>query len=501
VKQVNSLILVIQIIDMKNWIPTFFLSMLVFTVGFSQKKQLKTFIDQKVFFVPDVGQQLEIHFQFVAYSLKYQQKNQGLQAAIKLNTAILNEKGDTLKQQAYVLESPFVRDSIFEDFYDIQHFTLPSGKYYAAIELTDLIAGNEPIKGMIDIVIPEMNNVISTSDVLMIESATKNTSSENDVPTVFTKSGYEIIPRISNFYGQELANFPFYIEIYNTDKLNDTVFALKQRIIETKTNKEFEGFSKFNKIKTAPVVPFLRSLDISKLPSGSYRFEIEVIDRNNTKLCPISVYYFERINEFSADITLETIVLDPSFQASVSDDSLHFYLASLLPIARPADSKQILQTLKSKNLENYRKHLQQFWIQTSGTAATDTWLNYKKQILLVQQLYANNFQDGYETDRGRVFLQFGQPSMIIQRETSPNEYPYEIWQYDKIKNFSNKRFIFYNPDLVNNAYRLLHSDMIGELKNPNWQKALVKRDGQSNDPDSTLPSTYGGNSNQYYRQY
>jgi GWxTD domain-containing protein len=176
-------------------------------------------------------------------------------------------------------------------------------------------------------------------------------------------------------------------------------------------------------------------------------------------------------------------------------------LASLLPIARPADSKQILQTLKSKNLENYRKHLQQFWIQTSGTAATDTWLNYKKQILLVQQLYANNFQDGYETDRGRVFLQFGQPSMIIQRETSPNEYPYEIWQYDKIKNFSNKRFIFYNPDLVNNAYRLLHSDMIGELKNPNWQKALVKRDGQSNDPDSTLPSTYGGNSNQYYRQY
>jgi GWxTD domain-containing protein len=501
VKQVNSLILVIQIIEMKNWISTFFLSTLLVTVGFSQKKQLKTFIDQKVFFVPEVGPQLEIHFQFVAYSLKYQQTDYGLFARLKINTAILNEKGDTIKHEEYVLESPAVRDSIFEDFYDIQRFYLPNGKYYAAIELTDLIAGNEPIKGMIDIVIPEMNKNISSSDILMIESATKNKISENDIPTVFTKSGYEIIPRISNFYGQELANFPFYVEIYNTNTLNDTVFAIKQRIIETKTNKELEGFSKFNKIKTAPVVPFLRSLDISKLPSGSYRFEIEVIDRNNTKLCPISEYYFERINEFSADITLETIILDPSFQASVSDDSLHFYLASLLPIARPADSKQILQTLKTKNLENYRKHLQQFWIQTSGTAATDTWLNYKKQILLVQQLYANNFQDGYETDRGRVFLQYGQPSMIIQRETSPNEYPYEIWQYDKIKNFSNKRFIFYNPDLVNNAYRLLHSDMIGELKNPNWQKALVKRDGQSNDPDSTLPSTYGGNSNQYYRQY
>lgn len=495
-KQVNSLILVIQIIEMKNWIPTFFLCTLLLTVGFSQKKQLKTFIDQKVFFVPNIGPQLEIHFQFVAYSLKYKQTDNGLFARLKINTAILNEIGDTIKHEEYVLESPAVRDSIFEDFYDIQRFSLPTGKYYATIELTDLIANNDPIKGMIDVVIPEMSKNISSSNILLIETATKNKEA-----TVFTKSGYDIIPRISNFYGQELTNFPFYIEIYNTNRLTDSVFAIKQHIYDAKTNKEIDGFSKFNKMKPAPVVPFLRSMDISKLPSGSYRFEIEVIDRNNSNLCANAVYYFERINEFSADITLETIVLDPSFQASVSDDSLHFYLASLLPIARPADSKQILQTLKSKNLENYRKHLQQFWIQTSGTGATDTWLNYKKQILLVQQLYANNFQDGYETDRGRVFLQYGQPSMIIQRETSPNEYPYEIWQYDKIKNFSNKRFIFYNPDLVNNAYRLLHSDMIGELKNPNWQKALVKRDGQSNDPDSALPSTYGGNSNQYYRQY
>lgn len=491
----------IQIPQMKNWINTLAFSFLLLSVNYAQKKQLKTFIDQKVFFVPNIGPQLEIHFQFVAYSLKYQQKNQGMQAAIKLNTAILNEKGDTLKQEMYVLESPFVRDSIFEDFYDIQHFTLPTGKYFAAIELTDLIAGSEPIKGMIDIVIPEMNNTISTSDITMIETATKNATTENDLTTVFTKSGYEIIPRISNFYGQELANFPFYIEFYNTNTLNDSVFAVKQHVFDAKTNKELDGFLKFNKLKTAVVVPFLRSMDISKLPSGSYRFEVELVDRNNTKLCPNKLYYFERINEFSGDITLETIVLDPSFQTSVSDDSLAFYLASLLPIAGSADSKQILQTLKSKNLENYRKHLQQFWIQTSGSAATETWLNYKKQILLVQQLYANNFQDGYETDRGRVFLQFGQPSMIIQRETSPNEYPYEIWQYDKIKNFSNRRFIFYNPDLVNNTYRLLHSDMIGELKNPNWQKALMKRDGQNNDPDSILPSNYGGNSNEYFRQF
>lgn len=79
-------------------------------------------------------------------------------------------------------------------------------------------------------------------------------------------------------------------------------------------------------------------------------------------------------------------------------------------------------------------------------------------------LYGNNFQDGFETDRGRVYLKYGAPSTHVVRENSPSEYPYEIWTYNKIGKYSNKRFVFYNPDLTNGAYRLLHSDVLGELK-------------------------------------
>jgi hypothetical protein len=90
------------------------------------------------------------------------------------------------------------------------------------------------------------------------------------------------------------------------------------------------------------------------------------------------------------------------------------------------------------------------------------------------------------------------------KENSPSEYPYEIWQYNKIQAFSNKRFIFYNPDLVNNTYRLLHSDMIGELKNPGWSNALSKRNttnGNIDDPNQNNEKHYGGNSNDLFRQY
>ena len=111
--------------------------------------------------------------------------------------------------------------------------------------------------------------------------------------------------------------------------------------------------------------------------------------------------------------------------------------------------------------------------------------------------------DGFETDRGRVYLQYGAPNSIITRETSPTEYPYEIWVYDKIKIYSNRRFVFYNPDLVNNAYRLLHSDMVGELQNYRWQQALSKRNSPNRDIDDPNDGNYrhfGGNSRELYEQ-
>jgi GWxTD domain-containing protein len=161
--------------------------------------------------------------------------------------------------------------------------------------------------------------------------------------------------------------------------------------------------------------------------------------------------------------------------------------------------------LKEKNTEKYRKYLQAFWVESAGRLkAYESWMSYKAQVMLVQKLYATNFAKGFETDRGRVYLQYGAPNAIASRETSPSEYPYEVWQYDKIKNFSNKRFVFYNPDLVNNNYKLLHSDMVGELKNYRWQHLLTKRNSPNHDLDDPNDGNidhFGGESGDVFKQF
>jgi GWxTD domain-containing protein len=297
---------------------------------------------------------------------------------------------------------------------------------------------------------------------------------------------------------------PYYVELYNTNNLPDSVFAIRQRIVSTIDAHELPEFTRVSKMKSADVVPVMRNLDISRLPSGSYRLELSIIDRNLTEQGSPAYYYFERINDDERlTANIEDIIIDPAFQGSITDDSVAYYLASLIPIARPAEVKNIIATLKEKNPENSRKHIQQFWTQTSGVNAYDTWINYKKQVVLVQQLYGNNFMKGFETDRGRVYLQYGPPNNIVTRETSPTEYPYEIWHYYKIKMYSNKRFVFYNPDLVNKNYRLLHSDMVGEQQNYRWQQALAKRtsaNGNIDDPNDGNDSHWGGTVQQDYNQ-
>lgn len=467
-------------------------------VSWSQRNQLKVYIDHKSYFSPEHGAYLELQYQYVAMSAKFEAVDGGLAAKIGVKHIITRtETGDTVKVDSYMLNSPKMRDSIIEDFFDVVKYPLEPGKYVVNVELFDLLSESKPVSGQINVEVRSFNGVVSVSDILIAEVATPT----NQVSNLY-KSGFEIIPRISNFYGQEMNFIPYYVELYNTNLVPDSIFGIKQAVINTATNQPMDGFSRFTKLNTSGIIPVFRKVDISKLPSGSYSLRLELVDRNNSALAPSQNYFFDRVNTIEDVQDVTKIVLDPAFQASITDDSLKYYLASLIPIARPAEARSILATIKSKNSDFYRKHIQQFWVQTAGPDAYNQWLAYKKQVLLVQTLFGTRILAGYETDRGRVFLQYGAPSNTLTKESSPSEYPYEIWTYNKIKNFSNKRFIFYNPDLVTENYRLLHSDMVGEVQNYKWQMMLVKRNtSDTNTEDTQGADHYGGNSEYNYRKY
>ena len=479
---------------MKFLLPLF---LICFSFSFSQTQKVRAYLDEKQFCAPEIGNYIEIQLQFVGYTFKYKNVEGGLKGELAVRLDI-KSNDSIVAEDAYRLQTPIMKDSIIDDFYDIRRFALAPGNYVLEVELQDLNAEGESVKASKPFVIEEMKNTLSISDIQISEVITKGDNS-----SVFFKSGYNMIPNLSTFYPSEISKLPVYFEIYNSKLIGDSVFGLKQTITDVLTNKIMEDFTLLTRHKSSEIIPILRPIDISNLQTGKYTLNFSLLNRS-LKEVMVKSFEFERINDIEKTFNPDVLLIDPAFQASISEDSVDHYLASLIPMSRPSEVKSILAILKSKNKDSARKHIQGFWNVTASLNSYEAWMKYKAQVQVVERLYGNNFQAGYETDRGRVYLQYGSPTTVLQKEVSSTEYPYEIWQYNKIGKFSNKRFIFYNPDLVNNAYRLLHSDMIGELKNASWQLVLNKRNttnGTVDNPNQNVEQNYGGNSNANFRQY
>lgn len=480
---------------MKNTILILFCFLQSFS--FSQGSKLKTYIDTKQFYAPGIGNYLEVYMQFVSYSVLYKNEGNGLRSKVLISVEIADTT-QTVFSDRYVLESPEAIDSIQDDFYEVLRIQLNPGKYTMKLNLLDVNKEGSEISGNLPITIEDFSKNTKISDIIVAEFAYPS-----DEQTNFDKSGYHIIPMLSSFYATDSKNLPIYLELYGTEGIMDSTFLLSYRMINTKDATEIQGFSKTFSYKKGPVIPVFESINIEDLSTGNYQLEVRV-SRSSNEILAVQTYDFERSNENNSMFTMENLQLDPAFQASIPTDSVLYFLESLIPISKPAEIKNIIETLKSKNVENARKHLQGYWVITSPTNSYESWLKYKAQVVFVQDIYGNNFQEGFETDRGRVYLKYGAPNQVNARESSPSEYPYEIWTYNKIGIYSNKRFIFYNPDLVNNAYRLLHSDMLGELKNPAWPQILAKRNtynGNVDDPNQNNVNHWGGESNDLFRQY
>ena len=480
---------------MKNTILILFCFLQSFS--FSQGSKLKTYIDTKQFYAPGIGNYLEVYMQFVSYSVLYKNEGNGLRSKVLISVEIADTT-QTVFSDRYVLESPEAIDSIQDDFYEVLRIQLNPGKYTMKLNLLDVNKEGSEISGNLPITIEDFSKNTKISDIIVAEFAYPS-----DEQTNFDKSGYHIIPMLSSFYATDSKNLPIYLELYGTEGIMDSTFLLSYRMINTKDATEMQGFSKTFSYKKGPVIPVFESINIEDLSTGNYQLEVRV-SRSSNEILAVQTYDFERSNENNSMFTMENLQLDPAFQASIPTDSVLYFLESLIPISKPAEIKNIIETLKSKNVENARKHLQGYWVITSPTNSYESWLKYKAQVVFIQDIYGNNFQEGFETDRGRVYLKYGAPNQVNARESSPSEYPYEIWTYNKIGIYSNKRFIFYNPDLVNNAYRLLHSDMLGELKNPAWPQILAKRNtynGNVDDPNQNNVNHWGGESNDLFRQY
>lgn len=456
------------------------------------------------FYLPGKGPYIETYLSVVGNSILYLKKDNGkFQGAIEVGITI---KKDSLSvySDRFNLLSPEVDDSASDkvkNFIDQQRISLPNGDYVLYLSITDKNKrGEDPFTGTQKISLNYVDTSVVISDIEFLENYNKTTAINK-----LSKSGYDLLPYNAYFFPRKVKDLKFYTEIYNTPSiLNNEKYIVKYFIEQYKIQRTVGDLSKFIKMTPENVNVVMADIPIDSLPSGNYNLVIEVRNKENILKARKSLF-FQRSNP-----TVQPVIKVSDFQGiDIANTFVAKYtskdtLAEMINCLRPISTQFELlfaenDVMLNNNLQLMQQYFYDFWLKRDQKNPNGAWAAYRSQVIYVNKVFGNSFRKGYDTDRGRVYLQYGPPNVITKSDDEPAAYPYEIWQYYTIKDQSNKKFLFYEPDVGNNEYILLHSDFKGETYNADWDMILHKRTQQFNNIDMTKPNQeYGGKAEELF---
>ncbi|MEI7662271.1 MAG: GWxTD domain-containing protein [Bacteroidota bacterium] len=486
----------------------------------SQAKNLWAFLTYSTFNSPE-GPYIETYLSVAGNSVVFVKKDNGkFQATVNILMTFKKDK-EIKAFKKYELYSSEIDDTVNNNLYfvDQQRIAIQNGTYDFEIQLVDKnkITPAVPYSQAVTIDFPA--DKPSFSGIELVKSYTKTTT-----PTELTKSGYDLVPYTYTFFPERISTLTFYSELYNMDKaVPDGKFLLSYFIESFENNLRIDKFSRVKQEAARGVNVLLSEISIENLPSGNYNLVVEARNQKN-EVAASKKLFFQRMNpKAQLDMTdIKSVEVANTFAEKITDsDSLYEYINSLYPIATgfekgfidlnvtstggsyyPATGIErtfVKESKKKADLKSMQQFFFRFWSQRDQVNPHKAWAFYKDQVYKVQVNFGTPVKKGYQTDRGRVYLQYGPPNTRSTQYSEPSNYPYEIWQYYTLNNNQrNKKFVFYSPDMVTSDFFLLHSDATGEINNPRWKIDLRNRIYTTHDIQDTQVIESWGNMQQDY---
>ena len=472
---------------------------LIFTLSiavFAQK--LSVLIDYKSYYAPTDGAYLEISSFVNGKTVAYLPDEQGkFQAEVRITVQAFQEDSLINKLDYILVSEPFVDAdaSTKPNFGTVQNMQLPTGEYVLLFSVQDMqVADSKPIDYADVAILHYPQDEVSISDISLYRSISRDPQGD-----IFDKYGLALDPLFYGFVPETMYALPFSCEIYNTDKLvgSNEPIIIKSYItcFENNLMPYPEAFYT-TQTKAKPVVVTLGEIGIFKLPSGNYNLIVDVFSKDSVLLAANS-YFFQRSNP-NVKLNLDDINLvdiQGTFVDKIENmEQLLEFVRFLFPISTPLEREFYSTRMNLIPMESLQKFFYSFWLKRDHTNPEQAWRAYFEQVKYVNREFGCKLVQGYRTDRGRVYLQYGPPNSRFESPYDSHSYPYEIWHYYHCVDQSNVKFIFYNTDLVSNDYDLLHSDKRGELQDPFWKLRVTQRKTPIYNFDQLVPEDYfGGN--------
>lgn len=416
----------------------------------------------------------EVHISFEANTINHIKIDSLIQGEVEITIAYL-QNDTVVHYNKSVASTPMAK--VPANFFVIKRTGIKEeGKYDMQVFIKDI---NAPSNTYSFNEAVEFKKVESGISAPLLLANQKYSESDNDL----VKNGFILEALPYNFYSKEKPQLNTYLELYGMDKIFDQSYILSYMVVELDDiNATKPLIIQHKNMIAGSYSPILLKMPIESLPSGNYRFICNVRGRDLKEYFSSSIE-FQRSNPYlnldeQTDLTEvdKANFLEQEFVGKLSDEELQFSILAIAPIVDRTDGDIINATLSNPDRKARQLYLFNYWVDKQPINPELAYEAYMEVARAVNNTFQSGFRKGVETDRGYIYLKYGQPNDVIKEYNEPDAFPYEIWFYNglNIQGQTNVKFLFYNPSKASQDFVLLHSNCYGEVQNPRWEIELYR---------------------------
>ena len=347
----------------------------------------------------------------------------------------------------------------------VEHFAfvVPEGQYSVAVDVTDSASGQIQ-RASVDV--PALEDASRLSDLYLTGEVRRATGDDVAIgPGEIQKGQLFLSATTTPVLTPRQPELFYYLEIYPDQ---DVALELQARVVSSDGTVITSAAPQQVEVGAAGGVA-ARSFNLAGLPEGAYALELAARfpDREVVRKASFAMAGFGTEAEIAKAATPESAVNPFALLTEGQLDSLYGPLVYI----QEADERRVYENL---SIQGKRSYLQQFWDKrdpTPGTPVNETREMYYRLFAEASRRYREGGAagvPGWRTDRGRIFLKYGEPGETLRRPQAGSTRPYEVWKYTRPRLL---KFVFMDETGLGN-YALIYTDDRFEQGRPDWEALL-----------------------------
>jgi len=308
---------------------------------------------------------------------------------------------------------------------------LPPGKYKIEFHLVDKNAGSDFKNTLKAELIRYDNRNPQLSSIELVQAVDTAL-----IDTVFRKGNLTVIPSVGRQLSGDInARLLYYIEAYQGKNGKKDVL-IETRILDKKLHTIYVDTLTSEFVEGEDFLREVRHITLDNIKSGEYIIDVALKSRRNKVVDRARLDFF----------------LYWSPEAMIVND----YKTAIAQLRYIAGGDEIDELKDARSSDERLSRWNKFWEThdpSPGTPENEVKSAYYKRIELANRNFSVMKKAGWSTDRGRIYIEYGEPDQLEDFPFELNSKAYQVWYY--YRHGDPRKFVFID-EWGDNDFRLLY---------------------------------------------